>query len=201
MSCTIPEAIQALDSASRLSDDQIEALESIIKDQKAKRFIRKIVNKTKEAYKQLYKEITKLHEVYNSTWNVLKGWESARKYHSKAVKRDNLSKSQRVFTYGEHTPFDIRGLPDKEHDLIFLLAYAGINSLSGEQFNEVYKKCKDYTDAGRIIRNMLQKRIDKDPVLNKVFPTQDRVIGKRKRDPAEPEPAFPKNRENRGDRQ
>jgi hypothetical protein len=201
MSCTISEAIQALESASLLSDDQIEALQSIVKDQEAKRFIQTIVTKTKEAYKQLYKEINKLHEVYNLTWNAVKGWETARLYHSKAVTRDNLSGPQRAFTYGEHTSFDIRKLSDNEHDLVFLLAYAGINPLSGEQFNGVYEKCKDCTDAGKIIRDMLQKRIDKDPVLNKVFPTQDRVIGKRKRDLEEPEPAFPKDRENRGDRQ
>jgi hypothetical protein len=197
MPCTIPEAIQALKSASLLPDDQIEALQSILKDQEAKRFIQTIVNKTKEAYKQLDEKTTILHEVYDLTWNAVKSWETARLYHSKAVTRENLSKAQRAFTYGEHTSFDIRGLPDKKHDLIFLLAYAGINLLSGEQFNEVYEECKDYTNAGRTIRDMLQKRIDKDLVLNKVFPTQDRVIGKRKRDPAEPEPepAFPKDRE------
>jgi formiminotetrahydrofolate cyclodeaminase len=195
MPFTIPEAIQALDSASLLSDDQIEALQSIIKDQEAKRFIQTIVNKTKEAYKQLYDETTKPREAYNSIWNAVKSWETARLYHSKAVTKHNLSRSQRAFTYGEHTPFDIRGLSDKEHDLIFLLAYAKINPLSSEQFDEVHKECEGYTDAGRIIRDMLQKRIDKDSVLSKVFPTQDRVIGKRKRDPAEPEPAFPKDRE------
>jgi hypothetical protein len=146
MSCTIPEAIQALKSALKsallLPDDQIEALQSIIKDQEAKRFIQTIVNKTKEAYKQLYEKTTILHEVYDLTWNAVKSWETARLYHSKAVTRKNLSKAQRPFTYGEHTSFDIGKLSDKEHDLIFLLAYAGINLLSGEQFNEVYEKCK-----------------------------------------------------------
>jgi hypothetical protein len=199
MSCTIPEAIEVLVSAPVLSDDQIEGLQSIINNQKAKRLIQTIVNKTKEASTQLSEKVMNPQAVFELAWNTVKGWETAWLYRSGTAKVAKLSTPQRRFKSYKDTAFDIRELTDKEHDLIFLLAYAGINPLSRGQLDEVYSECKDYTDAGRTVRNLLQKRIDRDSVLSSVFPAQSLVIGKRKRDLVEPEATSLENRKKQRD--
>jgi hypothetical protein len=195
MSCTIPEAIKVLVSAPNLDHDQIAALQAKLDVEKAKRLIQTIIKKTKDASTQFFEKQIKAHIVFELIWNTVKGWETAWRLLSRTVTIRNLSAAQRNFRFYKHTAFDIRDLTDEEHDLIFLLAYARINPLSRVQFDEVYKNCSECTKTGRVIRNLLQSRIDKDQVLSEVFPPQDLVIGKRKRDPAEPEPAFPKDRE------
>ena len=183
----LSDAIYVITSANNLSIDQIAALENKIASLRSAFRVQTIIDKINAVGEDLEKALR--NKSSQQLWSLialpLSGWEAAWQHKHDKTFLTNRSKNKRRYAKFSATAFDIRQLQEDQQNLLFVLAYAGIDPLRHSEYLQVWSGCCEHAGKGRVLRKRTIDHLRKDTLLSQALIGQAPASRKRKRTPRE----------------
>jgi hypothetical protein len=149
-------ALKIIAAAPELSDDDCATLQAKIESVISTRQTMGELERIKTAHAANFQlGSMKPFSVWQPVRKNLTLWQNAFRFRH-GIPREQLSQQQRE-SLTLPMDFDMSKLTSKELDVLFLLAYIGVDSLSSTKFNNLYKECIEYSSTGAQIRSIVER--------------------------------------------